>query len=158
MIKIENISYVSNIYSSVNSAIEITSGICNLIAINFESNYTNNGMTLSVSFDVWMYRWYVMALFSSHTMHKRETRTFCTYILLLARRIKQIVRFQFDFAFDRRRTRFRYRRIWWFRAQKYTVLFSLSSFFGAYYRYSFTIHLLYYLSYIFLLYMFVIYV
>lgn len=32
MIKIEYIPCVSNIYSSVNSAIEITSGICNLIA------------------------------------------------------------------------------------------------------------------------------
>lgn len=44
---------------------KITSGICNPIAtINFE-NYTNGEMTLSVSFDVWAYRRYVMALFSS---------------------------------------------------------------------------------------------
>lgn len=53
-------------------------------------------MTLSVSFDVWAYRRYVMALFSSRTMHKRETQRFCTYILLSARRVKQIMLWDFN--------------------------------------------------------------
>lgn len=74
---------------------------------------TNDEMTLSVLFDVWAYRRYVIALFSSRPYDAQTRNVNVLYIYpFIGQEGKTdlVMRFQFDFAFDRRQTRFRYRR------------------------------------------------